>query len=130
VRLFKENDLAEDITLRDRDIVDVPILSKTVNVIGSVLHPGLVRFVAGENYQYYIRKAGGFTWNANKGKVRLQKADNRVLIKMQSNIDIEIGDTIFVPEEKEVDWWSSFKDFLMVVSQLATTLAVVISLSN
>ncbi|MCF7811324.1 SLBB domain-containing protein [bacterium] len=129
-KLFNEDISSEDVILRDRDVIDIPIKSLNVNVTGLVLHPGLVRYKPGENYKYYIQQAGGFTWNANKDKIRLIKADNKVLIRLKSDTVIDVGDTIFIPEKKETNWWISLKDVLTVVSRLATILAVVISVSS
>jgi len=125
VRLFVRNDLAQDITLRDGDVIEVPTLSPTVNVAGQVNSPGLVRYVPGENYEYYIEKAGGFSWNARKRKMRIIKAQTGKWIKPKRDTPIEIGDTIFIPEKQEIDYWELWKDILMVASQVATIIIVI-----
>jgi protein involved in polysaccharide export with SLBB domain len=128
-KLFEQDIGSEDVVLMDRDVIDVPTKSMNVNVTGSVLHPGLIRYIPGENYKYYIQQAGGLTWNADKDKIRLLRADNRVLIKLKNNTVIDVGDTIFIPEKKEINLWISLKDILTVVSQLATIFVVVRSVS-
>lgn len=129
-KLFRKNDARQDITLRDGDIIEIPTLTPTVNVIGKVMYPGLVKYEPSENFEYYIREVGGYSWNARKSRMLLVKADSGVWVKLKSNTKIEIGDTIFIPEKRETDWWLSFKDVLMVVSQLATIFAVIISVSR
>lgn len=123
--LFLENDLSNDILLRDRDVIEIPHLSPTVNVMGKVHNPGLVKYSHGENYAYYIKKTGGFSWNARKSRIRLIRAHSGVWEKPDRNTRIEIGDTIFIPEKKETNWWEYTKDILLVLSQLATIVVVV-----
>ncbi len=123
--LFLKNDLSQDITLVDGDEIIVPTLSPTVNVIGQVNNPGLVHYVSNKNYKYYIEKAGGYSWNAKKSKMRLIKAHTGTWIKPKSNTPIEIGDTIFIPERSEVDWWVVWKDIILVISQVATIIIVI-----
>jgi protein involved in polysaccharide export with SLBB domain len=90
-----------------------------------VNRPGLVKWVPGKNVEYYIEKAGGFSWNARKGKIRLIKAQTSKWIKPKKNTPVEIGDTIFVPEKTEIDYWEMWKDILLIVSQIATIILVV-----
>lgn len=126
--LFLKNDLSQDITLVDGDEIIIPTVSPTVNVTGQVNNPGLVHFVGNKNYEYYIEKAGGFSWNARKGALRLIKAHTGMWVKPRVNTPIEIGDTIFVPEKTETDWWTLWKDILLAVSQVATVIIVIRSI--
>jgi len=87
-----------------------------------------VRFADGKNYEYYIGKAGGFSWNARIGKIRLIKAHSGTWIKPKTHTPIEIGDTIFVPEQQETDWWGLSKDLLLAISQIATVYIMIKSL--
>ena len=124
-KLFIDGDKARDIKLRDSDEIEIPTLSPTVNVAGQVNNPGLVRYIPGRDFEYYIDKTGGFSWNARKGKLRLIKAQTGKWVRPKKDTPIEIGDTIFVPEKQEIDYWELWKDMLLVVSQLATILIVV-----
>ncbi len=127
-RLFRKNDTSCDVVLRDRDVIEIPTLTPTVNVIGKVRSPGLVKFSDGADYKYYIEKAGGFSWNAKKNKIRLIKAHGGVWERLDNKSRIEIGDTIFIPEKKDTNWWEYTKEILLVLSQLATIVVVVQSL--
>jgi len=126
--LFVHGDMSQDILLQDKDEIEIPTLSPTVKVAGQVNSPGLVRYVEGMGYEYYIGKAGGYSWNARKGKMRLIKAHSGMWIKPGRKTPIEIGDTIFVPEKQETDWWALSKDMLLAVSQIATVLIMIRSL--
>ncbi len=127
-KLFGQGDSSQDIILRDKDEINVPTVSPTVKVAGQVTNQGLIRYVEGQNYEYYIGKAGGFSWNAREGKLRLIKAHSGIWIKPKKDTPIEIGDTIFVPEKQEIDWWVLSKDMLLAVSQIATVMIMIRSL--
>ncbi len=127
-KLIRQGDTSQDIVLQDKDEIDIPTLSPTVKVAGQVNSPGLIRYVEGEKYYYYIQKAGGYSWNARTGMQRLIKAHSGTWMKPTKSTPIEIGDTIFVPEKQEVDWWELAKDLLLVASQIATVLIMVKSL--
>ena len=128
MKLFVKGDGSQDVFLQDKDEIEIPTISPTVKVAGQVTNPGLLRYVEGSNYEYYIEKAGGFSWNARKGKIRLIKAHSGMWVKPRNNTPIEIGDTIFVPEKQETDWWALSKDMLLAVSQIATVLIMIRSL--
>ena len=124
-KLFVENDEAHNILLRDRDVINVPPVGKTVTVTGQVLYPGLVAYKPGQNLDYYIKEAGGYNWNARKNKIRIIKAKTKEWIKPGRKTKIEVGDTIFVPEKPERDWWGLFKDIMRVTSEIATVALIV-----
>ena len=109
----------------DGDEVVIPLMSPMVFVAGHVKMPGLVKFVEGKDYAYYIEQAGGYAWNAHKKKQRLLKAETNRWIKLDDDdAVIEVGDTIFVPEKKERDYWVLMKELLLVASQIATLIIV------
>ena len=125
VKLIEETDLTYNVLLRDEDRIVVPPKNKTVNVSGQVSRPGLVVYKPGENYLYYIEKAGGLSWNARKRKTRVIKGKTGEWIKPNKNTIIEVGDTIFIPEKPERDYWGLFKDAMAISAQIATVLIVV-----
>lgn len=115
----------EDILLLDRDWIHIPPKGRTVNVSGQVLYPGLVVFEEGKGLDYYINAAGGYIWNARRGKVRIIKAKTGEWLRPKKGEVIEIGDTIFVPEKPETDWWALFKDFMRIAAEAATVWLVI-----
>ncbi len=123
--LFNRNDLSKDIVLKDKDLIEIPVLDRNIAVTGKVRSPGIVKYRPDENYMYYIREAGGFSWNARKSRLRLIKAHSGVWVKLTNNTKIEKGDTIFVPEKTESELWVNIKDVLLVVSQIATIIVVI-----
>jgi protein involved in polysaccharide export with SLBB domain len=124
VKLFQNNNKALDIVLKDKDEIEVPPLLPTVKVAGQVNNPGLVNYEPGKSYEYYINKTGGYSWNARKSKLRLIKAQSGTWLKPHKSTQIDIGDTIFVPEKKEYEYWELVKDILLVTTQVATIIVV------
>jgi protein involved in polysaccharide export with SLBB domain len=98
---------------------------KTVNVSGQVNNPGAILFKPGKNVDYYIVQAGGYNWNARKGKVRVIKGSTGQWLKPEKVKRLEPGDTVFVPEKPERDYWAFFKDLMRVSAEIATVVLVI-----
>jgi len=128
--LFNGGDKAQDVLLRDNDEIEIPVQAKTVRVSGQVLNPGLVKWEEGKNYQYYIEKCGGYSYNARKSKTRIIRASTGTWLKPTNSMEINFGDTIFIPEVPERDYWVIFKDTLLVLSQMVTIIVLVNTLNK
>ncbi|MCK5739147.1 SLBB domain-containing protein [bacterium] len=124
-RLFIQNDRLVDVPLLNRDKITIPSKSKTINVSGAVVRPGLITFVPGQTYQDYINQASGFSWNAKKRRARIIRGATGEWIKADKNMEIYLGDTIFIPEKPERDYWELFKDFMRVAYEIATVALVI-----
>ncbi|MCC7431532.1 SLBB domain-containing protein [bacterium] len=114
----------EPVILRDKDIVTIGFVRRTVRVTGQVNNPGLVNFEPEKGYKYFISKAGGFTENARKNKVKVIRSKNGVWLDADEIDFLEEGDTVFIPENPERDYYSYFKESLLITSQI---LAIVVS---
>ncbi len=125
VALFVGHDKRQDVLLRDRDLVVVPPQEKTVKIAGQVVNPGVFPYEPGRTMGYYVQRAGGFNWNVRKSKIRVIKARTGEWMKPDRNTIIEVGDTIFVPEKPERDYWTLARDLITVTAQLATIYLVV-----
>ncbi len=125
VALFERKDRAQDVILRDRDFIVVPAQEQTVKITGQVINPGLYIYKPNMTLAYYLKEAGGYNWNARKQKVRIIKSKTGEWMKPSDDAVIEVGDTIFVPEKPERDFWLLAKDLITVVAQLATIYLVV-----
>jgi len=73
-----------------------------------------------KNYHYYIEKAGGFSFKARKGKIYVIKSGTGKWIKAKKSIRLEGGDTIWIPEKPDRDYWKFFKDAVVVMGNAAT----------
>jgi protein involved in polysaccharide export with SLBB domain len=125
VALFEGKDKTQDVLLRDRDLIVIPAQEQTIKITGQVVNPGLYIYKPGRTLSYYLKEAGGYNWNARTGKVRVIKSKTGEWMKPNDNSIIEVGDTIFIPEKPERDWWLIAKDLITVAAQMATIYLVV-----
>jgi len=125
VALFERKDQSQDVLLRDRDVIVVPALEQTVKITGQVINPGLYIYEPGMTLSHYLKEAGGYNWNARKSKARIIKSKTGEWMKPNGDTIIEVGDTIFVPEKPERDWWMIAKDLITVGAQMATIYLVI-----
>ena len=128
--LWDAKNESADILLKNNDYIFLPDKSITVTVSGQVKKPGLINFVPGRNYLYYIEQAGGFSWNARKGKIRLIKADTGEWLKPKKDTIIEVRDMLFVPEKPDIDYWALTKDFMKMAAEIATLIIVIQSVTT
>lgn len=125
VGLFINGDSTKDFILRDGDVINVPRKSKVVSVIGEVSNPGLLPYKSGADYRYYIRRAGGFSDRASKGKISIIKGISSEWMKAKKGKPLEPGDTVWIPEKKKRDYWTFTKETLAFVGNLATVYLVI-----
>jgi len=122
--LMIHQDSSEDVLLKDGDLINVPKRPGVIYVSGRVSKPGGILFKPGANFDYYIDKAGGFTWDANKRKTKIIKVTGEIRKTGQIKA-FEPGDRIFIPRKQERDLWRAFYDVVMVLGQLAAVVLVV-----
>lgn len=67
LRGFQNN----NITLRDQDVIHVPVYTTRVEFAGEVKRPGIFEALPGESLQDVLNYAGGFSTNANTSKIRV-----------------------------------------------------------
>jgi len=124
-KLFLQGRSEYDIALKSGDYINIPPKNMLVNVSGCVVKPGLVPYQSGENYKYYIKRAGGFSWRASKSKIQIVKGLTGERLRPSKSRKIDPGDTILIPEKPERDYWGFFKDTMIVLGNLATIYLVV-----
>ncbi|MFN0149860.1 MAG: polysaccharide biosynthesis/export family protein [bacterium] len=128
--LFIGGDLTEDVLVRRGDLLNVPIATRSVKVSGQVASPGAIAYEEGKPARWYIERAGGYGWRAAEGKTRVIRARTGEWESARKSKVIEVGDTIWVPEKPERDYWELFKDYLVVAGQIATIYLVVDRIAN
>lgn len=106
--------------LRDGDYLFVPKQMEMVEVSGQVVNPGLIPWVEGENYEYYIRRAGGYTNNKRLGGTRVIHAASGNWVKPSKKMELSPGDKIYVSEKAAFDNWNRFKDVMLIATQVMT----------
>lgn len=90
-----------DVTLRDGDIIEIPILNNIVKVSGGVFYPNTVAFDQNTGWKEYIRQAGGFTKLARRSKTYAVYMNGKVAVG--NKIYVEPGMELIVPERKETE---------------------------
>jgi len=105
-----------DITLEPNDRIFVPKVPSGVSILGAVGANGTIQFIPDKKAGHYVKVAGNFTKQADKGEVRLVKASGRVFSGGTAmDQRIELGDLIVVPTKIETkSGW--FKDLTTAVS--------------
>jgi protein involved in polysaccharide export with SLBB domain len=125
-KLFLQNDDSQNITLEEGDIINIPLFRSYVNVIGRVVRPGNIEYIKGEGIKYYIQKAGGFTERAKRNDIKILKPSSGDLLDADDVDEIEPSDVILVQEKPKSQFWTRsweiFRDSIVVVGSVATTL--------
>ena len=130
VALFEKGDKSQDVLLRDRDLIFIPAQERTVKVAGQVINPGLYPYTPNMPLKHYLEEAGGYNWNARKSRIRLIRSKTGEWAKPGDNTIVEVGDTIFIPEKPERDYWELARDLIAVTAQLSTIYLVVRNATN
>ncbi|MBC7185961.1 MAG: SLBB domain-containing protein [Calditrichaeota bacterium] len=128
-KLVVQHDAREDVVLEDGDIIEVPKAPVVVGVTGRVARPGGVVHVPGAKVSYYVKRAGGFAWDANKRKTKVIKVTGEVLDDEDVK-QLVPGDIIYVPRRRPRDYWALFRDVMLVASQIATVALVLDNVVN
>jgi len=123
-KLVVQHDVSEDVVLEDGDVIEVPKAPVVVGVTGRVSRPGGVLHVPEARVSYYVKRAGGFAWDADKRKTKVIKVTGEVLDDEDVK-ELVPGDIIYVPRRRPRDYWALFRDVMLVASQIATVALVV-----
>ena len=99
VAIFVDKDGSRDVVLQNGDQIIVPRELGQVYVSGRVKHPGWVTYKKGEEYEYYITQAGGYTAAAAPDRIAVEKFGTGIWDSFET--DIESGDKIYVPGERD-----------------------------
>ena len=115
----------QDILLEGGDRIFIPKRPMTVRVAGEVLSPVALQYQAKQSSSDYVTKAGGYTYNADKGRTFVVFPDGsaRPLGSWGSGSgNIPPGSTIVVPRDpKPFDFMDTAKDLTQILANLATT---------
>ncbi len=124
VKLFKEDDVKEDIILRKNDVIVIPEKKDYIIMLGQVVTPGKIIYDSTLTINDYIKLAGGFGWRALDNDVRVIKAKSGEWVEADDVKSLRPGDTIWVPEDPPgPKFWVVFTDVLTILAQLAAIVA-------
>lgn len=138
-----------DLELEDGDILAIPQTPGVVHVLGEVYNETSLLYEKDGSVNYYLRKVGGMTEEADKKHVSVIKTDGTVISKQQDggkfifwdngfnqwffggfmNSELEPGDTIVVPRKLDRFFWlRTTKDITQIVFQIAVAAGVVFAI--
>lgn len=136
VDFAKINDTSSNVSeyiVSDGDVIIIPPKEKTVYVFGQVAGPGKVNYVAGKDYEYYIREAGGEGEYARDDIMLIKSATKEWIPADDENAVIEEGDYIYVPRtiSKSFNYYvRNTSIFLSIVGSLATIALLIVNLTK
>lgn len=114
-----------DILLKNGDVITIPGVNDIVNVAGEVANPGFMTFNPAFNYKDYIKLAGGYSFRADKGKIRIITGVTGEWKKAKRGTRIQPGDIIIVPEKGKSKFFTYVKEALSFTASLATVYLVI-----
>ena len=117
-----------DITLEPGDHIFVPKVPSGVSIMGAVGANGTILYTPGKKTDHYIKLAGNFTKQADKGEVRLVKANGEVYAGGSARGQhIELGDMIVVPTkiERKSGWLKNFATAISAATGILTSAYIV-----
>jgi protein involved in polysaccharide export with SLBB domain len=127
-RLIATGGVESDFKLQTGDYIYVPEIPTGISVVGEVYSKGTIKYQSDKRVKYYLQQAGGFTKRADKGEIRLVKADGRVYASGSvQKKHVNLGDVIIVPSEikKERDWSKILQASLSILTAAATTVLLI-----
>lgn len=113
-----------NVILEDQDTIFIPQNPSTVQVIGGVQNQSSFIFL-NKKAKYYIEQCGGFSDFAVKKNILIFKANGEVT---RDTKNIELGDTIYVPEKIKVD--KRYLDTIVRITQVLANIATTVLLIN
>lgn len=121
-----------NVLLRDGDEIVIPSQLQTVKVSGQVLNPVSFKWVKSESAKKYVKRSGGFSSLAKKGKTFVMHPDGKAMttskfLFFRKYPKVEPGCEVVVPKKPEKDRMSIIQ-WVSVGSSLATMAAVIVSL--
>jgi protein involved in polysaccharide export with SLBB domain len=121
-KLYKQNDLSQNVILEDNDIVYINDDKKIIYVFGQVGAEGYIPYKPGEGVEYYIERAGGYSLAADDANTRIIKFNSRGWYE-PGQIELQSGDFIYVPKETE----RPFTENLTIVAQIVGAVTALIT---
>jgi protein involved in polysaccharide export with SLBB domain len=95
-----------------------------IEILGGVLKPGRYPYTTDITFDEYVDLAGGITNTATRKKFII-KAGTGQRLPINKTVQIENGDTIFIPEKMEYNKWIILKDILASLGQVAALIVVI-----
>lgn len=126
-----------DLLLENGDILRVPTRDGLVLVSGEVLFPNAVAFDRRLNLEDYVRRAGGYTQNADSARIVIARRDGSFAQASErgflqasdgGELNVRPGDEILVLPKIDVKSRQIWKDLTQILYQIAVSAKVVLGL--
>ena len=128
-----------NLLLENGDVLRVPTKDGLVLISGEVLFPNAVAFDQSLNLDDYVRRAGGYTQNADSARIVVARRDgsfvealaDKGFLGMGSsagNVAVRAGDEILVLPKIDVKSRQIWKDLTQIIFQIAVSAKVVFGL--
>ena len=131
-KIISEPGSDEDLLLREGDVIRIPQEMQTVKVSGAVLRDVEVKHQDGRGVRYYINRAGGYSEDAFRRRAYVIYANGSIearrnFLFFKMDPDIEPGAEIIIPEKADREPMDT-REFISIMSSIASTAAIIVSL--
>lgn len=134
--VIAQADSRNDLLLENGDVLRIPAKDGLVLVSGEVLFPNAVTFDKGLSLDDYVKRAGGYTQNADAARIVVARRDGsftessgeKGLFNMGSEAAVSAGDQILVLPKIDVKSRQIWKDMTQIIYQVAVSAKVVFGL--
>jgi protein involved in polysaccharide export with SLBB domain len=120
----------QELVLRSGDRVTVPRKNLAVDVQGAIKNPGFVPYEEGRTVGDYVELAGGISPKARTSDMRVIRHRTGEWVNADDETRIDPGDSVWVPEKKDRDWWRITREIAIFLGSLATIALVVDGVTN
>jgi hypothetical protein len=127
-----------DLLLESGDVLRVPTRDGLVLVSGEVLFPNAVAFDRRMSLDDYVKRAGGYTQNADSARLVIARRDGSFTqanergflqtAEYGSELQVRAGDEILVLPRIDVKSRQIWKDMTQILYQIAVSAKVVLGL--
>jgi protein involved in polysaccharide export with SLBB domain len=122
--------------LENGDVLNVPTRDGLVLVSGEVLFPNAIAYEANLSLDEYIRRAGGYTQNADAARVVVARRDGSYLeanggrgfFGNDTEVAVRQGDEVLVLPKIDVKSRQIWKDLSQIIFQIAVVAKVAVGL--
>jgi len=126
-----------DLLLENGDVVRIPKRDGLVLVSGEVLFPNAIAFDPGMGLDDYVRRAGGYTQNADAARIVVARRDGsfaeasgeKGFFRLgNGDVAVRAGDEILVLPKIDVKSRQIWKDMTQIIYQIAVSAKVILGL--
>lgn len=115
-----------NIVLQHGDSLYIPTKPISVTVRGAVLSPGEVLYAEGESENYYIKRAGGYTFNADEDRIVISYANGEKTKAGWFTKNPDAGSEVFVADlppsdGKTMQWVNSIGNIVLGLTGVILT---------